>query len=636
LLAAAAGLFLVAAVITGTTSWLNAPTASRSTSERDPQAVAAFLGRKVIDSQWSDGFLPYRLRNSVIARSTPGGLFPSSISVGHFIMPMNRANFSGGVLLPFLYLPDSNMFVTVQVLECLLETDRLGVVEIDDEVVLEAVEAVLDHRDRNQADNAPVYCFYSQERLDDGSWRQHPVNIRRLAGYVSTFGPPAYRAGQWIGLTPANEEVFKAPDIRDLVVRGDPRGFLNRFNMPPDADDTGLALTLGVALGKGKHRVPEAHSTWANSNEGLQPVMEALKKYAYRPDSDDAGASVIDPRTYFWLHRWIENDRIAEPALITTWMQHVYEGPPSDDRRSKMPLNVNNVDPTVASNMLAGLTAALLESCPDDDTSACLDDDTARMMRDTNRLISWAIADDIPSTVGDTALLYYPTRGSFFWSAARLLRVLEQASCSPHCLFNEMAAELGAALRGPGTENLLRDSNSDDGQTWWHGILPGGEDRLFATALIANALIDTWTSREDQQPPVLRWNRSTPEGVVTAVQDATRWVMDTIDAEPYPWLNACFSGSVKGFNTLPFIFPSNTVETHGGQGFHGVRGHIPGDEYEAKLAKSEAMVGSGRLGQRSDSFTHWCSPTLTRAVTMLMLAKVARLEEAPIPSQSGP
>jgi hypothetical protein len=177
LVAAIVGTFVVATVITGTTSWLNFRIVSHATvTTRDPQAAAILLARKVVDSQWSDGLLPYRARNNAIARSTPGDLFPSSISVGHFIAPIDRDNLIGRVLLPFLYLPDSNMFVTVQVLECLLDADRLGVVEVDEKVVLEAVEAVLDHRDRNQSDNAALFCFYSQERREDGSWRRRHRN----------------------------------------------------------------------------------------------------------------------------------------------------------------------------------------------------------------------------------------------------------------------------------------------------------------------------------------------------------------------------------------------------------------------------------------------------------------------------
>ena len=162
---------------------------------------------------------------------------------------------------------------------------------------------------------------------------------------------------------------------------------------------------------------------------------------------------------------------------------------------------------------------------------------------------------------------------------------------------------------------------------WWPGVLTGGDDRLFATALMTNTLIDVWTHRTDGSTPLLVWDRSTPDEVVKAVHQAMRWSQDTIDSEPYPWLNACFSGSVKGVNTLPFFFPTNTVETHGAQGFHGVRGRISETEYAGKLERCQARLRDGRLGERSSAFTHWCSPTLTRAVTMLAMAKAGRLED---------
>ncbi len=73
--------------------------------------------------------------------------------------------------------------------------------------------------------------------------------------------------------------------------------------------------------------------------------------------------------------------------------------------------------------------------------------------------------------------------------------------------------------------------------------------------------------------------------------------------------------------------PTNTVETRGAQGFHGVRGRVPEPEYVGMLEESQARLRGGRLGERSPAFTHWCSPTLTRAVTMLSIAKIARLED---------
>ncbi|KAH3782420.1 hypothetical protein DPMN_160335 [Dreissena polymorpha] len=89
--------------------------------------------------------------------------------------------------------------------------------------------------------------------------------------------------------------------------------------------------------------------------------FDGLKKYAYRPKSNDSNTNAIDCRTYLYLRHFLqqvpENEDIV---LVPTWIQDAAEVIEWGKRGVDMPYNTNNVDVTVAANSVFGITTAIL------------------------------------------------------------------------------------------------------------------------------------------------------------------------------------------------------------------------------------------------------------------------------------
>ena len=101
----------------------------------------------------------------------------------------------------------------------------------------------------------------------------------------------------------------------------------------------------------------------------------------------------------------------------------------------------------------------------------------------------------------------------------------------------------------------------------------------------------------------------------------------------FPWSekinldNMCFSGSVKGFRTLPFLFPMNTTERHQDLIINGLRGVVSEKEYVEQIGNNQFKIPVQALGIRSNHFTYWTSPTLTRALVLLAFSKYVNLTD---------
>ncbi len=52
-------------------------------------------------------------------------------------------------------------------------------------------------------------------------------------------------------------------------------------------------------------------------------LFSLLQHYAYMPGSKRLGRALVDPRTYVWLHPFLQQHReqLADIALVTTWLQ---------------------------------------------------------------------------------------------------------------------------------------------------------------------------------------------------------------------------------------------------------------------------------------------------------------------------
>ena len=82
-------------------------------------------------------------------------------------------------------------------------------------------------------------------------------------------------------------------------------------------------------------------------------------------------------------------------------------------------------------------------------------------------------------------------------------------------------------------------------------------------------------------------------------------------------------GIGKGFSSVAIsngmVYTAGDV--NGDLMIFGVRGVIPEGEFERSLEEKRASIRSGTLGKRSEIFTHWSSPAITQAVSLLAFSK---------------
>lgn len=102
--------------------------------------------------------------------------------------------------------------------------------------------------------------------------------------------------------------------------------FLNAFRIPPDFDDTFVNLGLGSLLTDLKSVFPNEQAQWSHDNTNLSSIFDALKHYAYRPFSNESRVNTIDPRTYFYLRKFLEKASSygQDVALVPTWVSVIY------------------------------------------------------------------------------------------------------------------------------------------------------------------------------------------------------------------------------------------------------------------------------------------------------------------------
>lgn len=134
---------------------------------------------------------------------------------------------------------------------------------------------------------------------------------------------------------------------------------LAALGIPADFDDTFVNIGLGAMLSRFS---PSLFQAWSTNNTDFVQAIRALKKYAYRPFNGDLDSGTIDPRTYLFLHDYLNslNTPGQQGEYVVTWVQNITEDKMYYDFNYKMPFNMNNVDVTVCSNVVYGITAAIL------------------------------------------------------------------------------------------------------------------------------------------------------------------------------------------------------------------------------------------------------------------------------------
>ena len=189
--------------------------------------------------------------------------------------------------------------------------------------------------------------------------------------------------------------------------------------------------------------------------------------------------------------------------------------------------------------------------------------------------------------------VYYPSRFNFLWYASRTLFLLENEFQRFDSMkksfgleddfvkrfqllediFAEAKGYLKEAFEKSATEFLISSAikDKDPAGSYFCDFLgmndtnifgkqePSNDDCLFSTAQAVNILIATWTF-QDLNTKSLHWKTETPGSVKSLVKSCVDWLMEYALGKKYKPLNAFFSGSVKGLQSNPYVYPANFAQ----------------------------------------------------------------------------
>lgn len=251
---------------------------------------------------------------------------------------------------------------------------------------------------------------------------------------------------------------------------------LAALGIPADFDDTFVNIGLGAMLSRFS---PSLFQAWSTNNTDFVQAIRALKKYAYRPFNGDLDSGTIDPRTYLFLHDYLNslNTPGQQGAYVVTWVQNITEDKMYYDFNYKMPFNMNNVDVTVCSNVVYGITAAILADLSG--PQEWFDPDVQMIYQNTSDLIAWAISTNF-SGRPDLALVYYPSRFNFYWFTSRILNLLTSAPRPlPFDAMDHALASLLDSLRNYATPAIVQSFTFEGDLAYVDDFLGDADHNVF-------------------------------------------------------------------------------------------------------------------------------------------------------------
>ncbi|CAF3728043.1 unnamed protein product [Adineta steineri] len=573
------------------------------------------------------------------------GLYRSEIRLDFFGKPYEadlRKN-------KYIYVFDNNMFATGWISAVLLEANMYGraPLTIDNEHLSIAIDAIEKFHDHNQNESSvPLMTFWSQVyNQTTDTWQSAPDNLRYL---ITDFDKNLE----------VIEVILKALGIKNIAelidkLRTSSAQFKDVFEIPPDFDDTYLNIGLGVQLKLLQDKYPSIYSRWLQTNSNMKKLIDLTLQYAYRPFSQDSDKNTIDPRTYYWLRDFIRDN--PQAIIVTTWAQNLTEVKKIAHRGIRMPFNLNNVDVTVSANVLYGITSAIIYDLLDFKNYFTQDMETLYLS--TGSLIAWSIKNSMKDRP-DLAQVYYPSHYNFLWYGSRSLFLLELARHQNKSLpdvLNRVYTVLSDVYRNDVVKYFqqhvrLDKSSYDDflginDTNLFDKLEPTGEDRIFSTAQTVNVLISSFTYL-DSATGKLKWiNDRQIETIQIMVNKSISWLLENVFK--YQPFNCFFSGSVKGFNQLPFWYPANIYQFLNGTTFDpnhfdinneslvdaivGVSGYINETTYQRMISEKHFNVSTPTIfngyNVPGGEFPFWSSQPYTYSVTLLALAQYNNLDK---------
>ena len=301
-----------------------------------------------------------------------------------------------------------------------------------------------------------------------------------------------------------------------------------------------------------------------SNNTNITSTIAALKRYAYKPFSSSFDSNAIDPRTYLYLRKFLQQSKgNGQLSLVTTWVESFNESRTDFYKEYRMPFNINNVDLTVSVNVLYGLTAAVLSNM--EDPKSWFDDEVQTIYLNTTSLVMYEISNNFSSRP-DLALTYYPSVFNFYWFTSRVLNLLNSYDQLPYPVMQTVKEYMTTTLHGVGTEDILRRATKQDQYVYFDDFLGvndtnefgmektsftnfiftlgepdnHGDDRISSTSMAINALFYIWSNASDG-----RLSQDVPDNVQDTLVRACDWLTDEALSDKLQHMNAFFSGSVK-------------------------------------------------------------------------------------------
>lgn len=257
------------------------------------------------------------------------------------------------------------------------------------------------------------------------------------------------------------------------------------FHIPADFDDTFVNLGFGTLLLNYANQTNHSQAlfqTWLKNNTNFVQAIALLKKYAYRPQSGMLDNGMVDPRTFLCIREYLYEMEAANRtgAFVVTWALNLSEDRETHDNYA-MPFNTNNIDLTVSTNVIYGLTAAVLAGLGDPEE--WFDAEVQMIYENTTDLIVWEIERNF-SGRPDIALTYYPSVLNFYWFTARTLNLIQGylvrhgGVLPPFPVLGRVKERLLVAMRNMVTPTVLKMATPDEqGSTVYFDEFLGGNDR---------------------------------------------------------------------------------------------------------------------------------------------------------------
>ncbi|EFA83189.1 hypothetical protein PPL_03979 [Heterostelium album PN500] len=538
-------------------------------------------------------------------------------------------------------IPDTNMFVTEIILYCLLESQANGIV-LDKRMIDLGMDSILEFRDKNFDNDLGIYGFWSQSRNESSN--QLFTNSANILGPLNDL--------ERLMMSPVVGMMLKSLNIDLSNVAAFSNVIKNNFKIPSDNDDTCGNLLLGMKLRNSVNT--EIYKKWEENNQNIKKTIEIITFNSYQPFSKDVKKNVIDSRSYYFVHEfiqdWISNGRKQDDFVLPfTWFVDFPLGT-NPNAFKTIPTTYNSVDLVVVINTFYALSTSLIVH-----GDSILNQDVERMMRSIIYFFEWGFKSGFVYDRYDVGSVFYPSIYTFSWSISRVVDFLEtQSQTLPNHLpsmLNDSLVLLRDIMMNVGTNQILQRMKSDgNGGVYWEDFLGNadtlqgvkkeyGEDRFYSSALALNVLIDTWTITCGDTVN-RRWRDNTPQPVKSAVNNGISYIVENIFDNPTQTFNAFFDMGERGPSTQATSYPINYCYDKIGveckfspsnpEGVVGaVSGVIPDNQYQEMLKMKWAnntvpTTWSGSFN--GSSLVFWSSQPLTYSVSLLALSKSLNIQ----------